>query len=84
MMSAKESEHFMPREEFKLRKWKRIKCHYAALAIEAERYKKELEDMDYPERTIFFQNCISTFKMISEKAEKKIEKWTKRAKETNG
>ena len=83
-MTAKESEHFMKREEFKLRKWQNIKSHYDVMAEQALQYKQDANYEKDDKKAIFFMYCYSTFKMISEKAEKKIEKWTKRAKETNG
>ena len=86
MISYEEAKHFMEREKFKLQKWKRIKEHYEKLAAQAEEYKQELnadkKEM-HPLKTIFLLNCISTFKMISEKADKKIEKWTERSEKKN-
>ena len=73
----------MEREEFKLRKWQNIKSHYDALAEQALQYKQDANYEKDNKKAIFFMHCYSTFKMISEKAEKKIEKWTERAEKKN-
>lgn len=78
MLTDKEKEQFMPKEEVKLRKWVRRELCYSELAFQTEDRLNKTSDV---QDKIYFQKIHSILLVLAESANKHQDKWSKRLKE---
>ena len=80
MMSSKDMEQFMSREEAKMRKWMCREMFCEQMAVQSERYMNECTGMDREsiEKNIYYRHCYAYFKEGQEKAHAKKEQWYER------
>jgi len=80
MMSSKEMEQFMSREEAKMRKWMCREMFCEQMAVQSERYMNECtgRDRESIEKNIYYRHCYAYFKEWQEKAHAKKEQWYER------
>ena len=80
MMSDKELERFMPKEEVKLRKWGRRQRNFEELIETTEAYLQEAES---PDKKLYFQRVKVILSILKERADAHYAKWQMRMKEKN-
>lgn len=78
MMTDKEQERFMSREEVKLRKWGRRQRNFEELIETTEAYLQEAES---PDKKLYFQRVKVILSILKERADAHHEKWVNKMKE---